>query len=382
MAIKTIQDIENLQRIKSIWENWQCHPNTDFQHFKLVCGLREEVYCPYVFLIEKNCSVKALLVARFEKINNAPKIGYFEPVKIASDVLSVLYQGVLGDLSELAARSLVQKILDLLRSGKYDMVEFNNLQENSTLLNNLIEYSPKSWVEKEIRWSKHWIMKLPEEPGLLIKKLKSKHRSWIRGRLRKLERDFSDRLAIRWLKNFDDIPGLCAKLEEVAKLTYQRQLGAGFKNDEEHRKRFELFSSRNLLRLQLLEIDDQISAFWIGVIYNGTFYSSETGYDPSLRVYEPGTIVFLRMVDELIKERVRKLDFGFGDAKYKSRFGTGSWLEGTVRLYAPTIKGRILKTANRGALFVDKSGRWVVNKIGVLDLIKTKWRRRLSSTQE
>ena len=53
-----------------------------------------------------------------------------------------------------------------------------------------------------------------------------------------------------------------------------------------------------------------------------------TGYDPDLREYVPGTLVLFRLVDELIREGVRKFDFGLGDAHYKQRYGDESWRRG------------------------------------------------------
>ena len=63
--------------------------------------------------------------------------------------------------------------------------------------------------------------------------------------------------------------------------------------------------------------------------------------------YEVGTLIFIRMNDELAREGVRKLDFGIGDALYKQRFGDQSWREATVWLFAPTAKGMALRSILR-----------------------------------
>lgn len=221
-------------------------------------------------------------------------------------------------------------------------------------------------------------MDLQYEIGFLLKKLRSKHRSWLRKKQRELEFTFPGKVNWHWMREIDDVSGLCSLIESVAARTYQRGLGAGFVNDEEHRQRFTLFASRGQLRAQLLEIDGQVRAYWIGIVYQGVFHSWETGYDPDLHVFEPGTLIFLRMVDQLVLEGVRKLDFGLGDAAYKRRFGDHSWREATVRLFAPSAKGVAIRSVLGTTSMLDGVARRFLQKIGVLDRLKTGWRRRLA----
>lgn len=378
METRTIINLEELESMRVCWEEWQNHPNSDLDHFKLICHLRPEVECPHVTVIERDDHPCALLVARLERTRFVPSIGYFKPIQIPAKVLTVLYQGLLGQVDEKIAEALVRHLLSLLASGEADAVAFHNLSEHSPLLEALLLRGPRWLCEKTPVWSEHWSMALPEKPGFLMKKMKSKHRGWIRNRQRKLESAFLGKVSWRWMSRFDDVPGLCARLETVAARTYQRGLEAGFVDDEEHRRRFALFANRGQLRIQLLEIDGMVQAFWIGTIYKGVFHSSATGYNPNLRAYEPGTLVFLRMVDELVREGVRKLDFGLGGASYKQRFGDQCWPEATLRLFAPTAKGLALRSSLGICAMLDGAGRRLLQKAGMSDRLKTLWRRRLA----
>jgi CelD/BcsL family acetyltransferase involved in cellulose biosynthesis len=98
-------------------------------------------------------------------------------------------------------------------------------------------------------------------------------------------------------------------------------------------------------------------------------------------MYEPGTLIFMHMVDELAREGVRRFDFGLGEAFYKQRFGDQSWREGTVRIFAPTVKGLTLRSSLGFFRMLDAVGRHLVKKIGGLDRLKTGWRRRLASSK-
>jgi len=166
-------------------------------------------------------------------------------------------------------------------------------------------------------------------------------------------------------------------MEAVACNTYQRGMGAGFVNDEITRQRLELFARRSQLRVLLLGLDGVPSAYWLGVVYGETFHAFATGYVPEVTTYEVGTLAFLRMVEELVREGVGRLDFGLGDAYYKERFGDRSWREATVQLFARTPKGRLLRGYIGTTSQIDDCARRLVKRLGILDRVKGMWRARL-----
>jgi hypothetical protein len=379
MVIRTIKSLKEIVGLQSRWEEWEHHPNSDYSIYKIVCSLGQGTLQPYVAVLENDGKPCALLTGRLENTHFEPSIGYFKPINIPARILSVIYRGFLGKIDKENAKCFVDHLWSLLSKKEADAVVIHHLQEHSPLLDVLVNNGPRWWSEKRLVWSKHWSMELPPQQGAFLKKLKSKHRSWIKKKERELESAFPGKVCWHWLKRFDNLPELCSKLEEVAARTYQRGLGAGFVNDDLHRQRFDLFSRRGQLRVQLLEVEGKVKAFWIGMAYKNTFYSSFTGYAPEFRIYEPGTLVFLKMVDELIKEGVRSFDFGLGDAGYKQRFGDRSWREATVRIFAPTCKGLALRISSLVCDALDRLGRKILSKTKLLERFKTTWRRYLRS---
>jgi CelD/BcsL family acetyltransferase involved in cellulose biosynthesis len=93
--------------------------------------------------------------------------------------------------------------------------------------------------------------------------------------------------------------------------------------------------------------------------------------------HELGTQIFVRMVDELAKEGVRKLDFGLGDAHYKRRFGDSTWREASFRVFAPTLKGVFLRSSTGVSSLFDGATKKLLSKIALSDRVKTEWRKRL-----
>lgn len=378
MTIKTFTDLAELEALRAYWEGWQKHPNSDFSHFQLICRLRPEVLHPHVTVVEREGEPYALLAARLERTHFRPSIGYLKTVRLPATALMIIHQGFLGHADEEVGETIVPYLWSILGRGEADLVVFHHLPEDSPLRQALLGNGNRWGREKKQKWLTHWEMTLPEEPGALLGKFRSKHRSWIRGRQKQLESTFRGKVSWQWIVHFDDIPGFCARLEDVAARTYQRGLRAGFVDDEEHRQRFALFARQRQLRAQLLEIDGKIRAFWIGIVYKGVFYSSETGYDPDLREYEVGTLILVRMLEELIREGVMRVDFGLGDAFYKKRFGDRSWREATVRIFAPTPRGLFLWFALGLFSRLDDIGRGLAERLGVVNRLKTGWRRNLA----
>lgn len=361
--------------LRIYWEGYQNHPNNDFDHYQLVCRLRQNFVSPHVSFTECDGVITSILVARIENTQFSPAIGYFHPIRIPTKILTVLYHGLIGNTDEENSQLLVRHIWSFLSSGQVDMVIFHNLSEHSPLMEAIDGMLPRRHRENIVRWSKHWSMTLPEQPGFLLKKLRAKHRSWITGRQKKLESAYPGKLSWQWISKFDDITGLAVRLETLAARTYQRGLGAGFVNDEEHRQRYRLFADRGQLRVQLLEIEGQVRAFWIGTVYKNVFHSAETGYDPDFRTYELGTLIFYNMADELVREGVFKIDFGLGDAFYKERYGDESWRETNVQVFAPNFKGLLLHSSSRCFSMIDSTLRRLLQKTGALNWVKTGLRR-------
>ena len=46
-----------------------------------------------------------------------------------------------------------------------------------------------------------------------------------------------------------------------------------------------------------------------------------------------------KLIEDLCADESHTLDYGFGDADYKRRFGDASWLEEDVLVYAPRRRG-------------------------------------------
>jgi CelD/BcsL family acetyltransferase involved in cellulose biosynthesis len=238
---------------------------------------------------------------------------------------------------------------------------------------------PRSFrVERPRRPSVHRRLVLPPTYDDFLARRDAKSRYNLKRLCTNLEKTYGDRLEVAVLSGPDAFDRIFDDLEQVAAKTYQRGLGAGFADTAERRAYVRVALARGEFRAWVLSLDGVPIAFWQGIARRRTFVLSNAGYDPTYGRLGVGTYVQLRMFNDLIEDPgVESVDFGWGDAEYKARFGTESWLEHDVLVFAPSFKGvrvRVLRGAIRE---IDELARGAAARLGISNRIKRAWRGRL-----
>jgi CelD/BcsL family acetyltransferase involved in cellulose biosynthesis len=221
-------------------------------------------------------------------------------------------------------------------------------------------------------------MTLPDSLEAFMQRLRPKHRSEIRRNERLFEKAFPGRIEHRIVRQRKDVPQLCQDLEAVARFTYQRGLGVGFFDNAEHRRRMALAADKSWLRAYLIYIDQQPIAFEVGMLYGSTFHLYFTGYHQDFRKHEPGTVVFMRMVDDLCRAGIQEVDCGAGDAIYKAYYGDSKSMEGSVFMFAPCLRGLRLNAARTLTLGVSRLAGALGRRAGLYQKFKKRWRMRVA----
>lgn len=378
LDVRVYQGPVEISALSGIWQSLQHHPNSDYEHFMLICRLRSEVISPFALGFWEDGICRAIFAGRLERLTLRPSVGYAKLPGVPAIVLTFIHEGILGKPDSRMAASAMDVIYKMMACRKMDAVSFHLLPERlSSFWGVLQKQAVRAGGALVSDWAIHRDMAIQNQPGYLLSQMRSKHRGWIRRKQRDLEKEFSGRVYWRWYAQIEDLTELCGKMEAVAKTTYQRGLCAGFINNHENHERLGLFARSGQLRVLLLEIDGMPKAFWMGTVYKGVFHSDATGYVPDVRDFEVGTLTFLKVVDELVREGVTRLDFGLGDAHYKERFSERYWREATVQLFATTCKGRFLYAYLGLFRWLDRLARRLVFRLGAVDRIKQMWRSRL-----
>lgn len=376
-TVRILKSQWEIEEIRGFWENIEYHPNTDIDHYLTVINSLDNIISPYIILFSINGQPKALAVGRLENKDMDITFGYKTLFKVKTTCLTILYAGLLGNWSKELYNILVKELMDALRSRTSDIVWFNLLYMEADLYNITRQLPNFFCRDHVIARTPHWKMTLSNTFDEFMKKMTSKHRYWLNRLPRVLEKDYPGKVEYKIFRNRDNLEQLFNDAEHVAKTSYQRGIGAGFIDNSLMRQRFILYADKGHLRAYLLYVEGMPCAFWIGTLYKNILYLNFTGYNAEYKRYEPGTILFIKMIQDVINEGASEIDFGFGDAFYKQRFGNQQWDESSTYIYAPTIKG-ILTNLTRSATIIPYLYiRNIAARKNILQKIKTIWRNKL-----
>ena len=378
--VTVARSVEELDALQGPWEALQGrHFPTDPDAFRTILRHQPQTVRPHVLLLERDGEPVSLLLARLENLRLSTKIGYREVYAPRLRALTVVNDGLLGADSEEACRTLLAELRGSLAAGEADVLRLRNLHVGSPFHRVATTELPRLSRGHRSHPSVHWVLELPPTFDAFLKSLSSSTRESVRRYGRKLTKEYGDRLELRSFRDPSELDELFEQIGRVAETTYQGGLGVAFTGDELQRSLTLLAMERGWFRAWVLFLDGAPRAFWHGEAYRGVFRIGVPGYDPAFGHLRVGNFVLMRLIEDLCgDEGVDTLDYGFGGAEYKRRFGTRSWQEEDVLVYATTAKGIRVNAARTGILSTAGLARRALARGGALDRIKRGWRQRLS----
>ncbi len=342
-TLETVRTADEVERIRDEWLALQQHPHADLDFNLMLTDLRDEIESLHAMYVLRDGKLKSLMVGRIEERAIPFKIGYKIVSRPVARILAIPRGGILGEESGTIARLQTAELLRVLKRGDVDAVILSLLKTDSPLFHETRRlsgfFSRRSFGLIELNYR----VALPGGIDEFILREKPKHRRELRRYGRALERRFAGRVEYKCFQTVDHVPKLCADAEEISRNTYQRGVDAGFILNTESERKLSLWAEKQKLRGYVLYIDAKPIAYWIGALYAPTFFLDTTGYDPACRKHNPGTVLYLKMVEDLCRIGVREIDNGIGDSFWKKRFGAEGVDKSTIFIYAPTLKGLRLK---------------------------------------
>ncbi|MGH3072197.1 MAG: GNAT family N-acetyltransferase [Gaiellaceae bacterium] len=376
--ITTFRSTEELAALRDTWRDLGPRDvNADPDLLLALVELRADVLRPHVVLAETNGS-RAMLVARLERTRLPVRLGYLQLYAPRVRALTVVQGGALGQLGERALSAAFTEASRALEDGEADVLRLRGARVGSEIHTLATERHSRATRGRASRPSRRWRLTLPESLEAVLRLQSSRTRANHRRYVRKLDDEFGDRLSFRVHRDPAELAQVVRDCEAVSAKTYQRALGAGF--DPAERRLLEIGAENGWLRAYVLSIDDEPRAFWLGNAYSRVFYTGPTGYDPALATYRLGTYVLMHMLEDLCADPdVDEVDYGQGDAEYKRHFGTHSWLEEDVLVFAPTFRGVRINLTRTALMRTADVARRVAEHAPAFRDVKRKWRKLLVS---
>lgn len=378
ITTQVLRTIPELQRLRHVWEEWQRHPNSDFDFYCTVLSSTPAILRPHVIVLYRDGTPDAMLVGRVETRRMEFRIGYGNLLRPQARTLTVVHGGLLGNSSAGNCALFVKEILVALRQGEADIAFFNEVQESSTL-HRAAKRLPGMFARcYSAARHTHRSMQVPAGVEALYQGLSSKTRKNQRWQAKKLVQDHAGKVEVRCLRHECELDDAIRQVEQIVEKTYHRALGIGFSDSPDMRERLSLQAQKGWLRIYLLLVEDQPWAFWIGRMYQHTFHSDFMGYDPANAKYSPGMFLIMKVIEGFScgadGESAKEIDFGFGDAQYKQVLGNCEWQESSVHIFAPNLKGLRLHVLQMPSVLVDRLVRPLLERTNLAKRIKKLWR--------
>lgn len=382
--VYTCRTLEQISMIRPIWETLQSETKfcvdieVDFDRY--ISMLESKPECePYILLVFRNGAPRAMLIGTKGPVTLNCKLGYLKVLRPTLKCLTIIHGGYLGDFCEQTSHFLLDHLYKTLGEEQTDVVMFRQLPLVSPLYSLARKKSPIFCRRHLPKIDRHWRMVIPDRMDSFYKQHSSKTRQTLKRQLKQLDTKFQTRLA-----ECTDPKMVSMALPDAAAVsskTYQYALGSGLCDDTNTRKQLITSAQHGWLSLHVLYLNEQPCAFQLGLRYNETYFLQTMGFDPTMKQRNLGTALFLKILDQLCQNpEIKYLDFGFGDAEYKRRFGTEYWDESAVYLFAPRVYPMLINVIHTVVSDVSEGLRVLAKKSGFEAKIKRKWRGFLSKT--
>lgn len=355
--------------------------DADLDFFLASARLRTSVERPHVLVVERDAEPAGLGVGWIENLPFRCRVGYLTLYHPILRTLRLSHGGISGVDDDSVAEALVDEIVATLARHEADAAVIPAVRVGSAL-DEALESLPIGIRRQPATPYLHHRLILPPTYEDLLASRDRKSRYNLKRQCAQLEKTYGDRLTVEVLADASSFARIVEDLDSVASKTYQRGLGAGFIDSPERRELVRLALERGFFSAWLLSIDRRPVAFWQGTRRGRTFFLNSAGYDPEFARAGVGTYVQLRMLHDLCgDDMVDVVDFGWGDADYKSRFGNDSWPEHDVTIFAPNFRGTKVALLRRSIVALDRAARGAAGRIGMTRSLKRLWRNRLRQKQ-
>jgi hypothetical protein len=391
-TIETAKEFNDILALRDDWQRMalqsndrrnqhgiRLDPAVDIDFYLTGVRSGNELLRPHVIVLRRNGVAKTILVGRIDKRPLQVALGYKRLSSFPARLLVLIHGGMLGEDSEENATALVEYVKECLRDQEADVAWFYGMEPDSAFYR--VVKATGGWITRDYcpELTRRWRVRLPASYEDLLKQLSTNTRHNLKRYSKRLRDAFGDQLTVRSFRNPSDVETILSDTEAIASKTYQRGLGVGFAETDWMRQHMTLAANRGWLRAHVLYAGSKPVAYWNGILYERTFYTWTTGFDPELSHLRPGSFLLQRMLHELCGERdADEVDFGFGDAQYKRDWCDHEHFQASLFLFAPTLRGTYLSAFHNSLLGASKAARKLLERTGVVARLKKAWRSRLA----
>lgn len=380
-TVRVLRSIEEVESAREFWSSCPGSLDSDIDVLLLAHASTREAPRPCVHVLYRGGKPFALMAGRIFRTRFVFRLGWLSLFEPLVNVLTIR-GGMRGDASPESCQELVRGIIQCLKNGEADVAVLKHVEADSALFHCAKSESGALFRDHFTSLRPHRKRELPGSVDQLYADLSGHERKRFRQIAKKLSSDFAGKVRVDRLDTVADLDRTLEVVEQIAKKTWQRNVGGGSHMDAWLLETFKTLAEKGWLRVYTLYLADKPCAFWIGALYWQTFFSEYTGYDQDYADYSVGTYLLSRVMEELCSEGAKAIDFGASDEEYKKRFGNVTWRETDLHLFAPSPKGFALSALRATTVFLHESSRAFLMRTNLIQRAKKMWRRVSDSKQK
>jgi hypothetical protein len=377
-TVQVLKSVPELEIIREVWESWPGNRDSQMEPYLSHLRSNAAIMRPHVLVVYREGKPDAILVGRIDRGRVDCKFGYLR-LNPSALIMYFVYGAFRGNPSRENSDLMVNEILHSLSRGEADLAYLNFLNSDSELCYLALNRPGLLTRDHVRRTQSHFAAELPATVADYYRTLPPESKGFNKARHKKLLKDFAGRVQVKCFRDPAEIDTMAQDVEQIAKTSYQRGLGVGFKDTPEMRDGLRMMASKGWLRGYVLYLADRPSAFWIGDVNQGVFGSDYIGFDPQLGKYSPGMYLNTQVIEGFCngnREGVTGVDFGPGDAQYKEILSNRRWQETSVHIFAPTLRGVALNALRSIVGGADIMIKNFLTRTNLLPRIKKAWRER------
>jgi hypothetical protein len=382
--ISIAETLGQIEEIRELWTKMQSNEpvpafDADIDRYLSDIKTKKDSAAPYIITLSLNGEPAAMIIAQIAMRHVYINLGYKTFFRPKMKCLAITYGGILGRKDNETCSVIMRVLLRQLHEKKVSMIYFNHLGKNSCLYRlsrNTPGFLSRSYFPK---CEKHWQMSAPENMEQFFQSLSQKHRANLKRYRRKFEQEYEGRFKIAIYSSEVDLDEGIKAAEKISRNTYQWGLGFGFRDDSVNRTLLTTGAKMGWLRLHILYIDSEPCAFENWIRYDKKYFGHGIGFDPKWKSWRIGTVLFLNTLEYVCRDNsIETIDFGFGDAEYKQSYGSNSWDEVSVYIFASRIYPILVNILRTCFAAADSALKYAAHKFGLINQVKRLWRNRIA----
>lgn len=369
MDLMLVNKKSDLDKIVSIWEQMAMHPSVD-PEIRAAQFDDEPGVKPCITVVRSGDRIEGMVVGDVREIRLELKLKYFTLLRPHARVIRIFDKGLIGCEKEDVVEELLKVLPTLCNACSADFIHLACIPESHPIRKFLTERFHGQVLANPLE--PRWVLTIPGSWEEFLKSRSSNTRYNIRRHERKLKEGCKSlETALHFPGDEESLEGMWSDVMEIFRSTYQYRLGLSPLKDLKARRTWDHLNRVGRLAVTLLRMDGRPVAFAWAQIYKDCALLGTPGYDPRVADLFVGEFAILRLIELLINiGKLNVLDYGLGYSQYKQTLGTSCQLEGHIRVYSTSPKGKRLYSLMKGINGLNALVNKSTERIGVKRLLK------------